>query len=269
MDKKFVKNTENKFYTLTTGASEGIGKAMAYEFARKNFNLILIALPEPHLQQLAEDLKAHYTVDVKFLGIDLTETQAPQQVFSWCKQHKLMVNMLINNAGMGYFGKIEDYNTIFYNKLIQLNVTAVTLLTCLFLSAMKNFPKAYILNISSMAAFYPLPLKTIYCASKTYILVFSRALKSELKITNNHIQVSVVCPGGVYTNKSQRHRIQKLNKWAQNTVLQPEQVAKEAIQKILKGKYIIIPGLINRFIFYLGKIIPLFIKQRIARKNLK
>lgn len=260
-----MKNT----FTLITGASLGIGRAFAIECAKRNMNLVLVALPTPDLEILAQELKQQYAIQVYHLGIDLTADQAAQSIYDFCQQNAIKIDILINNAGFGAAGGFERHNTAFHEKMIKLNVMAAVLLTHLFIPQLKQMPKAYILNTGSAAAFFDMPYKMIYSATKSFIYSFSRVLQQELK--NTHVKVSVVCPGGVDTNEEVKKRTAQLNYFVRKTALTPEYVAKVSIEGMLKGKKLIIPGIGGKSYFLLSKIFPysfkLWILERILRKT--
>lgn len=254
-------------YALITGGSQGIGKAMALECAKRGLNLILIALPGRELEETALEIKSKYNVKVHFKAIDLTEKTGPEEVYNWCRDNHYTVNILVNNAGIAGTALFET-STIEYSDLrIQLNIRALVLLTRYFLPDMKKLDKAFILNVSSMAAFYAIPYKTIYAASKAFVLIFSKALREELR--NTSIKVSVVCPNGVRTNPGTYGRINAHGLKGKITQITPELLAKKAIQYLFNGKVVIIPGRINRFLLLLKYIVPGSIQQKILAREFK
>jgi short-subunit dehydrogenase len=189
---------ENKKYTLITGASMGIGKAFAFECASRNMDLLLIALPEPALEETKKQLNDRFLVDVIIYGMDLTDPLAVQTLYNYCLSHKISVNILINNAGMGAGGRFENRSPGMYLDMLKLNNQALMLMTYYFLPMLKQNPPAYILNMSSMEATLPLPYKSVYTGTKSFIYAFSLALREELASSN--VKVSVLCPGPVLTN---------------------------------------------------------------------
>ena len=148
--------------------------------------------------------------------------------------------------------------------MIMLNVRATTLLTYYFLNDFKKLPKAYILNISSFAAFIPLPKKSVYAATKSYILFFSRSLNSELRGTN--VIVSSIHPNGVNTNARVRKSIRNAHAVAKITTLEASEVAKKAIDGIIDGKKIITPGFFTWFFYLVGSMLPYGIIIRIVNR---
>jgi hypothetical protein len=257
--------TTTTYYTLITGGSSGIGKAIAWECASRGMNVLLVALPGRDLHQTAGQLRNEYPVKVETLEIDLTSLSAPQDVYNWCMENNYQVNVLVNNAGVAGTAKFEESPVSYSDERIQLNIRAVVLLTRLFIPSMKKLPKAYILNVSSLSAFYSIPYKSIYSASKAFVLMFSRAIKEELRETS--IKISVLCPNGVRTNSGTHARIESHGLKGKLTRVPVEKVAKSAIKGLLNGKMVIIPGRINRGILIFGYFVPVNIKQRILARE--
>ena len=241
-------------YALVTGASSGIGKAIAESCARRQINLALVALPNENLEELSYSLAGKYHVKVVFLELDLTELHSAETVFKWCKEMNIGINILVNNAGVGSQGNFSDFEGAFYTNLIGLNVIAPTLLTRKFLPELKLRQRAHILNVSSMAGFMPIPFKSVYAASKSYVTTFSEALHEELKHTS--VCVSTLCPAGVdafgYSSKS----IDRIGWIAKVGRLKPVEVAEIAVAGMLKRRRRIIPGIINVLFHYLTRTLP-------------
>lgn len=240
-------------YALITGASAGTGKAIANECAKRGFNLYLVSLPGTGLEDVVADLKKHYTVDVQFLSIDLRLYDAPQKVFDFAQEKKLSVNILINNAGLGFNGNLESLNTGLIDTMILLNVRASTLLSFLFLAGMKRMDKAYILNMSSFGSFSPLPYKSVYAATKTYLQFLTVALHEELKGTT--VSVTSVHPNGILSERALSN-IKKSGGIARMASLTPQQVAYDSIETMLAGKRFLVPGRINKFYYWFGLCLP-------------
>lgn len=245
--------TSAKYYTLVTGATAGIGKQIAIECAKRKVNLFLVSLPDSGIEYFAEELKSQYFIDVKFLAVDLTTYDAPQMVFDFAKKNKIQINILVNNAGVGFNGKFEKLTPKLVDKMILLNIRASTLLALFFLPEMIKLEKANILNISSFAAFSPLPYKSVYAASKTYLFFLTSALNRELKDTN--VKISSIHPSGVHSERTEAD-IRKSSFMSRITSLSPEQVAQIAVKNILAGKKFIVPGFMTKFYYYLGSVLP-------------
>jgi hypothetical protein len=248
-----MKNEIKNHYTLITGASAGLGKAIAIECAKRGHNLLLVSLPNTGLEELTAKLNKSYPVNIEFLSINLTKKKAPQKVFNFAKEKNISVNVLINNAGLGFNGKLENQTYELIDTMVLLNVRASTLLTFLFLHGMKEMEKAYILNISSFGGLSPLPYKSVYAASKTYLLFLTQALNEELKGTN--ITVTSVHPNGIRSERA-KENINKSGLIARIASLSPEYVANVALDNMLSGNKFVVPGLLSKFYYYLGISLP-------------
>jgi hypothetical protein len=164
-------------------------------------------------------------------------------------------------VGVGSKGDFEHTETDFYEKQLQLNIHATTMLTRHFIEELKANAPAHILNLGSMGGFFMIPGKTVYAASKAYVYYFSRSLRLELKPHN--IFVSVLCPGGTDSNENTIAINKELKGYAKWSILMPEEVAKEAIAKMLNGQARIIPGVLNKFTYHLSRMVPEFIHRYI------
>ncbi|PWT93036.1 MAG: short-chain dehydrogenase [Acidobacteria bacterium] len=257
----------NKFYTLITGASDGFGKALAIECARRNMNLILVALPRTNLSSLATFIRKNFTVDVNIFEKDLTKETDCYDLHLEILDAALQVNILINNAGMGNTQFFSETSPEFFKQQIKLNVLATTLLSSLFIPELKKCAPAYILNVGSLSGFFYLPQKQVYCATKSFIYSFSKSLRRELRQDN--ISVSVVCPGGMNTNFRVSFANRQVNFFSRVSILNPEEVAPIVIEKMLNRKEVIIPGTLNRVSIILDKLLPPFLKNLFTDRIMK
>lgn len=256
----------NTYYTLITGASEGFGKALAIECACRNMNLVLVALPGHELHSLSDFIKRNYCVDVISIEKDLCRDESCSELFNEVNALGLQVNMLINNAGIGSTMMFEKGSVHQYEKQIKLNVLATTIITRLFLENLKQNSPSYILNVGSMACFFSLPRKQVYGATKSFIYSFSKSLRKELLKDNVH--VSVLCPGGMNTNLAVTLMNKTANLISRISVMNPEDVAPIAIDGLLKGKEVIIPGRLNKFFMLLNWLLPNWLKKIISNKSI-
>lgn len=253
-----MENSTNQF-ALVTGASAGIGKQLAIEFAKRHFNLFLISLSNTGLENLAEELQVKYPVKVHSLALNLTQQDAPKEVYRYAQKHNMAINILANNAGVGFNGKFENLSVELIDEMILLNIRASTLLTFLFLPEMKKMEKAYILNISSFAALTPLPNKCVYAATKTYLLFLTQAINMELKGTN--VRALSVHPSGVSSERALEN-IRRSSAIARISTLKPNDVARLAIENMLAGKKFIVPGIVTKIYYFIGAILPHFLVLR-------
>lgn len=232
-------------YALITGASKGIGLAIANELARRKFDLLLVARSESLLQETAQRLASAYGIKASFLAVDLAQAGAAQRVFDWCSQHGYTVQMLVNNAGYGLSGPFESHPLTQHTDMLAVNTTALMQLCYLFLPQLRQQSKAYILNIGSSAAYQAVPGLSLYAASKAFVLSFSRGLRQDLK--RSSVSVTCVCPGATDTEFVNRAQIgEKGRKAAERVNMTPADVAKQAIEATLAGKAEIVTGLINK-----------------------
>jgi short-subunit dehydrogenase len=240
-------------YTLITGASMGLGKEMAIESARRGRNLILVALPGSGLPEFCHELKNLYPGKIFCYECDLTIERALEDMANRVKKN-FSVDQLINNAGIGGTRKFEDVSAEYLDKIILLNIRATTMLTYLLLPLLKQHTKSFIINIASLAAFGPLPFKTIYPASKAFIYSFSRGLSKELRDTG--VRVVVVAPGPFISNPDVAKRIMKQSILARLGVLSAREITRQTITGAERGQSVIIPGLWNKINRFLIRWVP-------------
>jgi uncharacterized protein len=256
-------------YTLITGASMGLGKELAIECARRGRNLILVALPESGLLELANELRNSFNVRTFCYECDMTDETALENLGRWVKEN-FSVDQLINNAGIGGTRKFEDVSPEYLDKIIHLNIRATTMMTYMMLPLLKRCDKALILNVSSLAAFGPLPFKTIYPASKAFIYSFSRGLSRELRGTG--IKVVVVAPGPFVSNPDVTGRINKHGILAKLGVLTTREITRQVMTGADNGHEVIVPGIWNKFNRFLMRWVPekfrLYIMAGVIKREL-
>lgn len=246
--------------TLITGASSGLGRELAIECARRNMNLVLIALPGRNLQEFCNHLSRSYSIRAYAFEGDLTDKDFIRTTARVILDN-YRIDFLINNAGMGGTLPFQEASADYLDTIIQLNIRATSLLTKLMIEELKSHPRSYILNVSSMAAFSPIPYKTIYPASKAFIYSFSRGLSEELKGTS--IRVVVLNPGPILTNPDVILRIMKQGVFGKIGLLTAGTISKIAMDAIFAGKRVVIPGFFNNFNHWLMKIFPETVRLRI------
>jgi len=256
-----------RYYTLITGASQGFGKAMAIEMAKQHNNLVLVSLPNSGQEELSEFLKTNFEVDVHHLELDLSDVTNYVRIADYIKENNLQLKYLINNAGILSRGSFDSLSTDFILKQIEVNVIAPTLLIKLFLKNLQNNTPSYVLNVSSLAGYFPLIQKQVYCGTKSYLLSFSKSLRKELKKDN--ISVTTVCPGGLNTTTRLCYQNRLVGWITRESVLTPEEAAKKAIYGMLHKKEVVIPGFINKCLLLIDKILPQFIKDYLTEREIK
>ena len=255
------------YYTLITGASQGLGKAMAIEMAKQHNNLILVSLPHSGQEELSDFLKTNFQIDVHHQELDLSNTSNYLKIADYINENNLQLKYLINNAGILSRGSFDSLSSEFMLKQIEVNVIAPTLLIKLFLKNLQNNSPSGILNVSSLASYFPLIHKQVYCGTKAYLLSFSKALRKELK--KDQISVTTVCPGGLNTTTRLCYQNRILGWIARASVLTPEEAAKKAINGMIHKEEVVIPGFINKCLLLIDKILPQFIKDFITSREIK
>lgn len=254
-----------KKYVVITGASNGLGKAFACELAQRGFDLILVALPNEGLPQLANELTSEYR-EALYYETDLTSFENVLSLTAWIN-HNYNVWMLINNAGIGGTKRYIEADRHYLNNIIQLNVMSMSLITRELLPNLMQRKSAFVLNVSSMAAFSPMGYKTVYPASKAFVHHFTRGLYQELK--GSSVFVSVVNPGPMKTNSNVTARIEKQGIFGKLGLLSPEKVAQISIKKLLKRDAMIMLGMGNGLSWLLMKIIPVWIRLPLLTHSIK
>jgi short-subunit dehydrogenase len=227
---------------LITGASGGIGYELAKLFARDHHNLLLVARSAEKLTQVAAEL-SHFGVTVKTIPLDLAAPPAPTFLFDQLQRENIPVDILINNAGFGAFGEFAAMPEQEILGQIQLNVTALTHLTRLFLAPMLTRRRGRIMNVASTAAFQPGPLMAVYYATKAYVLSFSEALANELR--GSGVTVTCFCPGATNTGFAKRAGNEGSRLFKQIGGMNAETVARDGYRGLMKGKTVVISGTHN------------------------
>lgn len=232
---------------LITGASSGIGKDFAYEFAKQKYQLILVARDKNKLEKVREDLTKKYSANVKCIYIDLENEKNCFDLY----EKERDIDILINNAGFGDYGFFDETDIDKDLAMIRTNIIAVHILSKLYLKEMKKRNSGKILNVASIAGFLPGPLMATYYATKNYVVKLSEGIREELKKEKSKVQISILCPGPVKTNFNNVANVK-----FEIRSLSSDYVANYAIKKLLKGKFYILPGFDIKVLKFLSKIVP-------------
>jgi len=257
-------------YTLITGASGGIGYALARQLAAKKHDLILVARNAEKLAQLSHQLQADYGVQVVFIAADLAQPEAAQHLYHETQQHHWQVDLLVNNAGIGSGGEFMSLALPSELALLQLNTASLVALTHLFLHPMRERRSGTIINIASMTAFMPVPYMATYAASKVFVRSFTEALAQECKPYG--IDILLFAPGLTRTNFNEAagltpDKAAGLNSdYKPGTSQTPEEVAEELVHALQAKKPFHISGRRNRLGARLLALLPnSFIARYMAR----
>lgn len=229
---------------LITGATSGIGKCIAENLSKRGWKLILTGRNEKMLKQLQKKLGRTLIITA-----DLSDRKEVFKVYNFCRDKN--IDLLVNNAGYGIFGKFEETDLNDEINMIDVNITAVHILTKLFLRDFKRKNHGRILNIASSAGFMTGPLLSSYYASKNYVVRLSLAVSEELRRDKSSVTITLLCPGPVDTNFNNRAGVSFSIK-----PVSAEYVADYAVRKTLSGKLIAIPGLMVRAGVFASRFIP-------------
>lgn len=230
---------KTKKVALITGASTGIGKELAKIHAEKGGDLVIVARSKEKLDSLKAELEDKYSVKVMVISKDLSREDATKEIYDEIKNAGIEINYLINNAGFGSLGKFQDLAWDNQHTMINLNITALTALSHLFLPDFLKRNEGKILNVSSTASFMPGPLQSVYFASKSYVTFFSNALAEELHDTN--ITVTTLMPGATETEFGRVSGMDKTSMF--NKTASARSVAEDGYNGMIKGKLDVISGL--------------------------
>jgi short-subunit dehydrogenase len=228
--------------TLITGASGGIGYELAKLFARDHYNLVLVARSADKLNQVAGELQSQFGITVKTVALDLAEAPAPKFLFDQLQREGIAVDVLVNNAGFGGYGEFAVMPEEEIVGQIQLNISALTHLTRLFLPVMLARRRGKIMNVASTAAFQPGPLMAVYYATKAYVLSFSEALANE--VAGSGVVVSCFCPGATHTGFAKRAGVEE-SRIFKLAAMNVEAVARDGYRGLMAGRTVVISGLQN------------------------
>ena len=246
---------------LITGASAGLGRDMARELAARGYDLVLVARREERLRLLAAELP----VRTEIICADLSDAQAVFDLYARVRGDDLAI--VVNNAGFGLFGRFDETDLTAELRMLDVNCRAVHILTKLFLRDFKARNQGYILNVSSSAGFMAGPLMATYYATKNYVLRLTQAVREELRRSGSAVQVCALCPGPVDTEFNQVARVRF-------TIpgLSSRSVAAYAVEGMLRGRGVMVPGLRMKTVLALRRLAPETCVTRIAyhiqhRKN--
>ena len=248
---------------LITGASSGIGKELAIIHAEKSGDLVLVARSKDKLEALKTKLEKKHQIKVTIIVKDLSKPEAPKEVYDEVIKSGIKIDYLINNAGYGLLGKFNEQELLKLSNMINLNISALTILSHLFLQDFVKSNSGKILNVSSTASFMPGPLQAVYFATKTYVQFFSNALSEELCDTN--ITVTNLMPGATATEFGATSGMDKTVMFKKTA--SARSVAEDGYNGMMQGKMDVISGVTASQSMML-KMIP-FIPKKMILKQVK
>ena len=249
-------------HTLITGASGGIGRELACEFARHGHNLVLVARSADKLEELAGTLSGCYGVDVRMFACDLAEEDAAERVYTFTRTEGLMVDNLVNNAGYGDQAAFIDSDWERQRGMVQVNIISVMQLTYLYGQDMRERGFGHILNLSSVAAFCAGPYMSIYYASKAFVLSFSEAVAEELHGTG--VTVTALCPGPTSTGFEQAANMEGSKMFTMGHPATAADVAAHGYRAMQRGKPVAYDGAFTKAVNVAARLAPRAVTRAFA-----
>jgi uncharacterized protein len=248
---------------LITGASSGIGYELAFLFANDRYNLVLVGRNAVVLEKLAADLAERHGIQALPIPVDLAQPGAAQTIFNLVEREKLHIDVLVNNAGFALNGSFANLDLQGQLNEIQVNITALTHLTRLYLPAMIARKFGGVLNVASTAAFVPGPMMAVYYATKAYVLSFTEALANE--VADDGIIVSCLCPGATLTDFQKRAGLQAKKLFTGPTVMDAATVARIGFDGFKKRKRVVVTGAFNQLAVFLSRFVPRQMSASVTR----
>jgi uncharacterized protein len=239
---------------LITGATGGLGKAFAVECGSRGFDLLVTDLRDDRLALLAGGVGRSHGVEVRYHAADLTQSRSRQELFAWIKDGDLKFRGLINVAGLDYEGMFLERDREEITGILRLNIESSLMMIHSVLAFRDHCTPFRIINVSSLGAYFCMPVKATYAASKRFLLDFSLALRNELREEN--VTVTVLCPAGLPTNQACIDGIEAQGLMGQLTTENIGKVAHETVEAALHGRAVVVPGLLNRLLLSLSGLVP-------------
>jgi short-subunit dehydrogenase len=241
-------------YALITGATSGFGFEFAKLFARDGYNLVLVARDPERLKEVSDELAAAYEIDARIIAEDLFTAGAAEGIYNKTKIWDITVDVLVNDAGQGEYGKFIDSDFARDVDIIQLNIISVVGLTKYFLKDMVMRNEGKVLQVASLLAKYPTPLMAVYGATKAFVLSLAEALINELKDTN--VTMTVLLPGAADTDFFHKAGAEETVTYRETDLSAPEDVAKDGYHALMKGESKVISGAKNKMQAAMSTILP-------------
>jgi uncharacterized protein len=249
---------------LITGASNGIGLELAYIHAQKGGDLVLVARNLKRLEEIKSEIETKYKVNVHVMGKDLSFKDAALDVYNEVKSLSIQVDYLINNAGFGDYGMFTETSWEKEEQMINLNITALTQLTKLFLKEMVSKGSGKIMNVASIASFIPGPLMSVYFATKAYVLHFSEAIYNEVQ--DKGVTVTALCPGATESGFQSVANLNESKMIKGKKLPTSKEVAIYGYQAMIKGKMVAIHGMMNYLMANTVRFTPRNIVVKLIRR---
>jgi short-subunit dehydrogenase len=254
-------------YAVITGASQGLGEAFAEACAARGWDLVLCALPGTGLDEVAGRIRCGYGVRVRALDADLCTPEGREAFLSFAVGTEGRIDLLVNNAGFSRHGYFDLMPPEVPRRIVETNILATLEITRGLIPLLARAAPSTIITVASLSGFRPMPLVSVYAASKTFLLHFGLALRLELRPLG--ITSTVLCPGGIFTSPEVLARIAAQGPAARHAAMQPRPVAEAALRGALRGKAVVIPGAINRALRAVMALVPRPLYMRAVRRRWK
>ncbi len=252
---------KTKEWALLTGASSGFGVDYAHILGERGVNLVLTARREDRLIELQNEVSSKYGIDVKVIPADLSKEEDVKKLFDQTEGEGIEINYLINNAGFGVYGDFLETSWENTQKMLMVDIMALTQLTKLFGDAMKKRKSGNILLVGSIGAYQPCPTYAAYGAAKAFVMNFGEALNSELR--GSGVKVAVLNPG-VTATEFLRVAGQRPTAYQRLAMMESRPVAEVGVKAMLNGTPSIVPGFFNKIMIWSSKLLPRVIQTRVA-----
>lgn len=252
---------------LVTGASSGIGLEISKIFVRNNYDLVMVSQNEENLMKAKNVIrKENNKVKIYTYAKDLSDSTASSDIYEYTRSQQIMINILVNNAGIQVYGNFHEVSEDEIMKLMYVNMYAVTCLTRKYVNDMVKRGEGKILNLASTGAFQACPLNAVYCASKSYILHMSEAIRAELKGTG--VSITTLCPGATNTNFAKRANIEDI-KLFKGKLLSATKVAAMGYNALMSNKSVVVTGLSNWLMVESVRLMPRSLTTKVAMSIMK
>ncbi len=253
-------------WALVTGASSGLGEEFARQLAAGGLNLVLVARREERLRATAGELAKAHGIQTKVIAADLSRADAPRAIYDQLRADGIAVDVLVNNAGFGLYGKFTDIVWDREQQMLDIDIATVVHLTRLFVPDMVARRSGYVLQVASIGAFLPSPLYASYSAAKAFVLSFSEAINFELR--GSGVSVTTTCPG---VTRTEFHAVsgQEYTLFQRLTMMDPEPCVRASINAMLRRKSSVVPGLLNALMVWSLRLTPRRLMTAIAHRTMQ
>ncbi len=248
---KIIRQSVQGKWALVTGASAGIGSALAEQLAAAGANLVLTARRADRLEALAARLHGEYGIEARIIAADLADPSVPQQLFTATEDSGTAIDILINNAGFGYNGEFVKSDAAWQRQMVDLNCAAVVHLTRLFLPKMIERRRGYVMIVASTAAYQAVPYLATYAATKVFDRFLAEALAHE--VAEYGVKVSALCPG---PTESEFNQVAGLRETRGRRSQSAEDVARIGLEAMIEDKHWVIPYTAGKMMVFMQRFLP-------------